>query len=157
MERFSINNLVKPISFEQYLSTGKQLEEKLKEVNSNITSKLLLTTNKEDYNWMKLTVDIPDVNEALQRREEYALEDLNNHLWNQAYQKELYIHDYTKDIPFMVSLTTEDRQPKSLIFYAQALDDASYEVFKSFKKTKGLQRLGDGYGTPSEVIAPSDY
>ncbi len=150
-ERFSIRNFWLPVSFQQYIETAKKLEKSIKDVNPNTTSHVLLTTDSYDYNgWGSLTQVTPEVEKALDRRRKIRLEELDENLWEQSLETGLYIHDNTTQSRYMITLTTESRAQKELIFYCQSIDKKSQVVFDSFKKTKGLQRLCNGHTKPSE-------
>ncbi len=150
MERFSIDNFLKYVSFEQYREIAQRLEASIRIVNPNITSKLLLTTNRNDYNGAgSLTVFEPEVEEALSRREEHSLSDLNEKLWQKSFETGLYIHDNTIKEPYMITLVVGEREPKSMKFYNQCLDEKSQGVFNSFRKARWFQRISDGYSKTS--------
>ena len=156
MDRFSIGNLISPISFEQYKENAQRLEDSIRRVNPNITSKLLLTTNEVDYHgYGSLTKEIPEAEEAIERREEYSLSDLNEDLWQKSFETGLYIHDDTIRESYMITLVVGEREPKSMKFYGQCLDEESQEVFNSFRKARGFQRIGDGYNSKSSPFAIS--
>ena len=157
MDRFSIGNLIRPISFRQYMETAERLENSIREVNPNITSKLLLTTNAEDYYGAgSLTVITPQREAAAKRREEYNLSDLNEGLWQKAFDRELYIHDNTIKEPYSLCVSNEERDPRRILFFGQCLDKKSQEVFDNFKKTKELfQIIGNGVSKTSPFMV--DY
>jgi len=150
MERFSINNFRRPVSLKQYKETAQRLEDSIREVNGNVTSKLLLTTNGADYCGPgSLTVVTPESKAARERREEFSLSDLNEDLWQRSFEAGLYLHDNTVEAPYMITLSVGRREPRSMIFYGQCLDEKSQEVFNSFRKAKWPKKVGDGYGKPS--------
>jgi len=149
-ERFSVDNVLGSVSFEQYREIAQRLEDSIRKVNPNVTSKLLLTTNGRDYHeYGSLTVVIPEVEEALSRREEHSLSDLNEDLWQRSFETELYIHDNTSGAQYMIALTVGKREPKSMKFYSQHLEEESRAVFNGFRKAGWFQRIGDGYSKPS--------
>jgi len=49
MQRFSIDNRFRNVSFDQFRETAKRLESSLRQVRPTIQSGLLLTTNGRDY------------------------------------------------------------------------------------------------------------
>jgi len=153
-KRFNIKNFWKPVSFNQFGDTALNLRSSLERINPNISSRLLLTIDKCDYDgWGSLTIITPETDLARKRRRECALEDLNEDLWNMSHKVGLYIKNPAIETPYMVSLSVEERDPKSMHFYAQCLDDNSQAVFDSFRKTKTFQRLGDDYLKPSGFAA----
>jgi len=146
MERFSIDNLLKPVSYKQYKENAEKLESSLKDIYPDLSSKILLTTNERDYNgWGSVTAIVPEAEEAMQRRQEYSLDEFNKNLWNKSYRRELIIKDEKDENNYMITLTNETRKPKSLDFYGQQLDENSKQILQDFKKTNLLQKLGDGY------------
>lgn len=149
--RFSIDNFFKPVSFEQYKETAEKLEHSLLVINPKLTSTLLLTTDQLDYDtYGSLSIPIPEKQKALNRRKEYGLNKLTEKLWNESFKTGLYINENNYKNLFMVALSVEQREPKSLKFYGQCLDSESQGVFDSFRKTKPFQKLGDGYSKPSD-------
>jgi len=147
MDRFGINNLIKPVSLEQFLEIGFCLEDSLKKIRKTTSSKLLLTMDHSDYIGPgSLTVITDESTEALNRRKQIQLSDLNKDLWNNSYNRELYINDNTSNDSYMISFSNEISSPKRLTFYGQYLDDKSKKIilaFKEFKKT--TQRIDDGF------------
>ena len=151
MDRFSINNGFKKVSYAQFMETAERLESALKEVRPQITSKLLLTTDLVDYNGHgSLTIETPESKEASDRRESYQLNELNEELWDISCETGLYIKDNSSDDPYMVCLTVEDREPKKRFFYGQSLDEKSQKVLDSFKQADLFQTIGDGYPKSSD-------
>ena len=151
MNRFSIGNRFRNVSLNQFRSTAERLESALKNVRPEITSQLLLTTNRCDYDgYGSLTIDTPEVEEALDRRKRCQLNDLNERLWKQSFETGLYIKDDSIKEPYMVCLTTGVREPKKMFFYGQCLDKKSQEVFDNFKQTGLLQKIGDGFPKSSD-------
>lgn len=149
MKRFSIDNRFGNVSLDQFKNTAEKLESSLKNIRPNIASELLLTTDGCDYNgYGSLTIDTPEVEGALDRRERYLLNDLDEGLWKKSFETGLYINSIKE--PYMVCLTVGAREPKKLFFYAQCLDEKSQEVFDSFKKAGLLQKIGDGFPKSSE-------
>jgi hypothetical protein len=150
MNRFSIDNRRKPVSFEQYMDVAERLDSSLKKIRPNLSSEVLLTTNGFDYHgWGSLTIINPMVEEAWNRRERYSLQDLTQELWNKSFETNLCIKDKTLENLYMVSLTNERREPKSMNFYGQDLDDKSQEVFDSFAVPKKFQKIGNGFSKSS--------
>lgn len=145
-ERFSIDNLLKPVSFKQYKKNAEKLESSLKEIYPDLNSKILLTTNGRDYyGWGSVTWDCPEAEEARKRRQEYSLDEFNENLWNNSFRTDLIITDEQNDNSYMVSMLNEKRSPKSLFFYGQQLDKKSKNILKEFKKPGILQKTGDGF------------
>jgi len=151
MNRFSINNIFRDVSLDQFKNTAERLELSLRKDRPEITSELLLNTNRYDYDtYGSLTIIIPELEEALKRREKYQLSDLNEELWKKSFEIGLYIKDNSIKEPYMVCLTGGIRESKKMFFYSQCLDEKSQEVFDSFKKTGLLQKIGDGFGKSSD-------
>lgn len=151
MQRFSIDNRFRNVSFDQFRETAKRLESSLRQVRPTIQSGLLLTTNGRDYQgYGSLTVLISEVEEAETRREKFQLADLNEELWRKSFETGLYIRDNSVSEPYMICLNHGIREPKRLFFYGQCLDKVSQKVFEGFRKTGMLQKLGDGYPKTSE-------
>jgi len=147
---FSIDNRFRNVSLNQFKNIAERLESSLRNVGPEITSELLLTTDGYDYNgYGSLTIDTPEVEECLNRREGWTVNDLDEGLWKKSFEIGLYIKDYSAKEPYMVCLTLEAREPKKLFFYAQCLDEKSQEVFNDFKQVGLLQKIGDG--TPRYV------
>ena len=154
MVRFSIDNRFTNVSLIQFKRTAQKLESDLRKVRPTIQSELLLTTSREDYNgYGSLTVDTPEVEEALARREKFQLSDLNEELWRRAFKIQMGIIDDSAKKPYCVFISVEDREPKRLFFYGQCLDGKSQKVFEGFKGVGGLQRLGDGFPKTSEFAS----
>jgi len=150
MERFSIDNILRRVSFEQFKSTAERLESSLKGVRPTIQSQVLLTTNAQDYSgYGSLTILIPEVEEARSRIERHQLVGLSQNLWNGSYKTQLRIYDDSVKESYCIWLSNEVREPKTLFFYGQCLDPKSQRIFDSFKKTRLLQKQGDGYPKPS--------
>lgn len=151
MNRFSIDNRFRQVSLDQFKDTAEILESSLRNVRPEILSELLLTTNGCDYNgYGSLTIDTPETQEALDKRERYSLDDLDGDLWKKSFETGLYIKDKSVTEPYMVCLTAESREPKKLFFYAQCMDEKSQEVFDSFKQSGLLQKIGDGFPKRSD-------
>ncbi|MBS3070822.1 hypothetical protein J4407_00790 [Candidatus Pacearchaeota archaeon] len=146
--RFSIDNFLLPISFEQFEETASILDISMNGVNPNTTSELFLTTNKEDYEVCSLTIFDSRVEEALNRRERHSLENFNKDLWKKSFETELIIKDNTITDPYTVFLSVRRREPRIMKFYASSLDERSQEVFDSFKKARWFQRIGNSYSKP---------
>jgi len=123
-ERFSIENYYKNISFEQYKKTAEKLESSIRKVNPNITSSVLLTTNRDDYNgWGSMTMDIPEIfKDDIEKKKECNLKDLSN----------------------------EERNKNSMYFLGTGLNNKEQMVFDSFKKTGLFQKLGNGHPKSSD-------
>lgn len=146
MGRFSVENRFRRVSIDQFKDTGEKLKSALERIRPELTSELLLTTDGIDYRGHgSLTILTPEVEEARNRREQYQLSDLNEELWQKSFKTGLYFKDNSIKEPYMVCLTTEDREPKKMFFYSQCLDEESQEVFDSFKRAGLLQKIGDGF------------
>lgn len=144
--RFSIFNLIQPVSLEQFAESANALNSAIKEVKPNVETELLLTTNIYDYlSHRSLTIPTPQKIAANKRREKFKLEDLNEELWRKSFERELYIRSPSENNNYMICLSQGIREPKQLFFYGQCLDEKSQEVFDSFAKTRFFQRLGDGF------------
>lgn len=151
MERFSIDNLWGPVSLNQYLEIALKLDCTIKRIRPTVSSELLSMTNGVDYHELgSPKILAPEVEEALSRRETSRLGNLNKDLWTKSYETGLYIEDHTTEEPYIIALIVGEREPKSLMFYGQAMDSESKEVLNSFKKTRWFQRIGDGFGETSE-------
>ena len=145
-ERFSIDNLLKPVSFKQYKKNAERLESSLKEIYPDLSSKILITTNGRDYHTGgSVTIDALEAEEARKRRQEYSLDEFNENLWNKSFRTDLIITDEQDDNSYMVSMLNEKRSPKSLFFYGQQLDEKSKDILQDFKRTNLFQKLGDGF------------
>jgi len=154
MERFSVDNRLGDVSFEQYRKIAEELEGSIRGINENITSKLLLTTNRGDYyEHGSLSVVTPESEAARGRREEFNLRDLDEDLWQRSFETKLYIRDNTIETPYMISLSVEEREPKSMKFCGRGLDEESQRVFDSFRKAGWFQSIGDGSSEPSPYAA----
>jgi len=94
MNRFSIDNRFRKVSLNQYKTVAEGLESAVRNVRPAITSELLLTTDKCDYNgYGSLTIVTPASEDALARRERHQLSDLNEGLWERSFETGLYLRD----------------------------------------------------------------
>lgn len=151
MKRFSIDNRFRRVRGNEFKGVAQRLENYLKEVRPTISSELLCTTNGEDYHgYGSLTIMHPETEKAMERREKHKLEDLDEDLWMRSYKTGLYIKDNTTKEPYMIVMSVGEREPRKLIFYGQAMDSKSEEVFDSFKKANLFQKIGDGFGKTSD-------
>lgn len=151
--RFGIAKWRNPISYNQFVDTASLLGEKLRAVNPNLVSKVLLTTNQADYYGIgSLTKITPHTQAALDRRETCNLSDLSSESWDNSYKTSLVIKHPEESSSWMAKLTTQRRLPNEMHFFAQSLDPRSAEAFESMKNHKGwFQRLTSG------DLPPSDY
>lgn len=151
MKRFSIDNKYRAVRGQEFKQIAQRLESSLKEVRPAISSKLVCTTNRKDYQgYGSLTIMHPETEKALERREEHKLENLDSNLWKRNFETELYIRDETVEDPYMIVLSVGAREPKSLMFYGQSMDSESEKVFESFNKAGWFQKIGDGFGKTSD-------
>jgi len=151
-ERFSIENYYKNISFEQYKKTAEKLESSIRKVNPNITSSVLLTTNRDDYNgWGSMTMDIPEIfKDDIEKKKECNLKDLTKNLWEKSLEVELWIKDKTSSSTYFIVLSNEERNKNSMYFLGTGLNNKEQMVFDSFKKTGLFQKLGNGHPKSSD-------
>ena len=96
-----------------------------------------------------LTVVTPESIAAKERREEFSLSDLNEDLWKRSFETGLYLHDDISGGSYMIVLSVERREPRSMRFYCQDLDEKSQRVFNSFRVAGDSQELGDGHSMPT--------
>ena len=166
MERYGIKNRFQDVSFEQYRENALRLQERIQEVRPSISSRLLLTTNGEDYDGAgSLTIITPEFETAQNRRERYNIEDLTSELWDSSFKRELIIDDDSVSEPYMINVSNEVRDPKRMIFHGQFLDEKSQDIFENFKEyrwtknnlSKILQTIDSGFPVTSPRMLARVY
>ena len=145
--RFSIDNLFTRVSLTQFMGLATKLDEAMHEANPNIATTVLVTTVAEDYHtWGSVTVPHPQASEAAARRERYELSEVDESVWERAYKTSVIIDDDTRKDAYLILMSTELRQPRSIMFYGHGLDEISYQKLESLKEETGLlQTIGRGF------------
>lgn len=147
MERFSIENKVKDISFGQFREVANTLYSGLKEVRPGIKNILRLTTNKEDYKEYCRESLSENVEggyiEAMRRKEFYCLNELKESLWKRSFLTELIIEDNTLEDKYAIYLANGLNEPKRIFVFSESLDRESRNVLGSLWHKDFLKKIGE--------------
>ena len=117
-----------------------------------------LTTNGDYYHWIWSLTIVTDETEVARNRPENQPKEINLGTldlpeFKSAYSRNLTIRS-RDNTPYMICLSNEARHNKRLLFYGQALDKQSKDLFIKFnEKDRLLQILDDGFPQTSQYSA----
>jgi hypothetical protein len=100
------------------------------------------------------TTGDPDVQELLERRPRYRLEEFSEEVWLRSFEVEMRIHDPSRKEPFAIFLNVNrDTGSHRIMFWYQCVSDVIETMFSPYRSSSWLYAIGDG----RPVRNPSRY
>jgi len=144
--RFSQDKYIGRFKLDDFKSAAEQLEKIVKSFRSPVDSRVLTCEDSHTYNWSNVSIPTKEGTAALNQRQEYALADVDNVVWDKSYKLQLTMKLPEAKEPFMVCLTHDKDKKNKLFFYGQVLDEQTHHaIMDRFHKRGLLYKLGDGF------------
>lgn len=138
------------ISFAEFTQTAGSLAAMTKEARPDASVEILTTEDFHTYQYSQVTFEADEVTEALKGRKSYPLEDFVNDVWSRSMSVQLTIKDESDERPFMICLSLDKDEPKSMKFYGQAVEQRLVVLIReTFSIPSFFYKVGDGYSKPS--------
>jgi len=138
------------ISFEEFFQVATTLVAMVKKARSSAIVEILTTEDTHTHLYSQVTFMADEVTEALKGRKSYSLEEFTNEVYSRSMSVQLTLKDEADSKPFMICLSLDKDESRSMKFYGQAVEQELVNlIHDSFSSPSFFYKVGDGYSKPS--------
>lgn len=139
------------VSFSDFVRISRELARAVQAKRPDACVRVLTCEDPATHAYSQVTFGTDEVEDALQRRREYALDDLTKDVWSRSLSIQLTIKDPNDRSPFMICASCDRRSDgRRIRFYGQCVDDELSDlIHQMFCGPSFAFSIGDGYSKPS--------
>ncbi len=138
------------ISFEEFSQAATMLAAMANKARSSAKVEILTTEDTHTHLYSQVTFMADEVTEALKGRKSYSFEEFTDDVWSRSMSAQLTIKDEADLKPFMICLSFDKDEPRSMKFYGQAVEQELIDlIHDTFSSPSLFYKVGDGYSKPS--------